>query len=142
MSARCELLKIIKLLRAREITIDKFESQSFNLISGLKQERDPDYVLIKDVFNQIWQLYDDLSDDYLTVDDGIDKDLDRYSCFLTSDLEYEWPELSGGGIWNLFTFGYFNKLKRQRLRKFGDLKFWPFKTMSDYESQCKEKGVE
>ncbi|RKY54238.1 MAG: hypothetical protein DRP93_05340 [Candidatus Neomarinimicrobiota bacterium] len=114
-ATRLEFARQLDKLRNSDISIDEFEEKYFSLTKGMKKGDNLDSSLIQDIFLQIWQLYDDFSDDYLQIDEEINSDINRYICFLASNKKCEWPTLGEGRLgiftfFTFFTFGYYNKI--------------------------------
>ncbi len=132
---RLEFAQLLEMLKNKEIDIDTFEGKYFKILEKSKGDSMPDAFLIKDIFSQVWQLYDDLSDDYLRQDNLTISKIDRCVCFLKSDLRYEWPRFSraGRGVLNFITFGVFSVIIRRRAMRIGDLNAWPFLSEDDFE---------
>ncbi|HHE40217.1 MAG TPA: hypothetical protein ENL10_01800 [Candidatus Cloacimonetes bacterium] len=139
-ATRLEFARQLDKLRNSDISIDEFEEEYFSLTKGMKKD-DLDLLLIQDIFFQVWHLYDDFSDDYLQIDEEINSDINRYICFLASNKKCEWPILEGilTTFLTFFTFGYYNKIRRKQLKKFGDLNAWPFISIQEYQN-CREKN--
>ena len=132
---RLEFAQLLETLKNKEIDIDTFEGKYFKILEKSKGDSAPDAFLIKDIFSQVWQLYDDLSDDYLRQDNLTLSKIDRCVCFLKSDLRYEWHRFSGAGrgVLNFITFGLFSVIIRRRAKRIGDLNAWPFLSEEDVE---------
>ena len=88
--------------------------------------------VIKEVFCQVWQLYDDFKDDYLPGNEEVIGELNRYICFFRSGLKYKWPRLRGISILNFVTLGCYRKLQLSRLPGNASLDAWPFLMYEDY----------
>jgi hypothetical protein len=118
------------------MSVDEFEDKYFSILKQSKDAPASETFLIKDIFSQVWQLYDDLDDDYFRQGKYELSEIDRYICFLRSNMRYEWPRVSRPGRWLLIllSFGMYNKILMHRLKKVGDISVWPFMSKGDYIS--------
>jgi len=133
MSLRKTFARDLDLFKVGELSIDDFEEKYFLILSDMKSREDGDIVLVKEIFMQVWQMYDDFRDDYLDAGDRELNSIDRYISFLMSNCVYRWPKLGGSGFLRFFTFGLYNKYRRKQLERIGDFEVWPFFTKQEYE---------
>ena len=78
-----------------------------------------------------WRLYSDLKVYKLKGKNALPIELRpeiaRWVLFLKTDYEYSWPEVSAWAwLLSLITLGLWNKVRRLRNRKYGDINVWPF----------------
>ena len=101
---------------------------------------------VRAVAEQMWLLYDDFPEKKLDRD-SFTKDeirlIDRCQAFLSSDLEYEWPNYSfatGNRTLMQRVFGFKKRRPTKEWEEFisvGEIEAWPFLRSSDYTSEMK-----
>jgi len=127
-ACRDQLARAIRRLAAGVITNDSFEDSS----TLCRRSRDAG---VRSIRHAAWFLYDDLSEHRLEGRHRLGKqqrrELARWILFLKSNLEYEWPTLTGWPwllllLPNLLTFGGVGRLVRRWHDQRGDAGAWPF----------------
>ena len=99
---------------------------------------------IQAVYEQAWNLYDDLSTHRAEGRHALTPDarrlVARWVLFLHSDRQYRWPPFSFMQIhnWpvNVLTLGWWERRKRRRFEAFqraGHFNVWPFLTTVEYK---------
>jgi hypothetical protein len=91
------------------------------------------------IFRGAWVTYSDLREYRLVGKDApsekVQAILESCRLFLTTDLPFEWPEPKirmFAGILNLLSFGSISRRSEERLRKLGEVDYWPFIRKADY----------
>ena len=124
---RDDLARAIRRFAAGLITNDEFEAATVGCPLS------PD-AAVRSLCQAAWYLYDDLHEHRLEGRFRLGKDsrreLARWLVFLKSNLEYEWPDLTGWSwfltVPNLVTFGLLRRLVRHWHDQRGDARAWPF----------------
>lgn len=134
MNNRIKFADAIQSFLMKNVSIDGFENIYFEVEKNMKVTNDPDHGVVKDIFWQVWQMYDDLTDDFLMADDEIKEDLERFMCFLRSDCVNKWPPLTKtcDSLKSFFSFGLWNNKRRRDLEKIGEIEAWPFISQEEY----------
>jgi len=129
---RAEARELILQFMAGEITNDDFGD-----VFPAKTED----AALRAIDQMLWFWYDDLKTYRLTGKHELvpkEKELgERCALFLSTDLEYEWPDLGHHGLLNpilAFIGGeWFRRKRVEQAKKLGDYSVWPFFRIVDYE---------
>jgi hypothetical protein len=126
--SRDQLAKAIRRLAAGLITNDAFEDSTRSCRRSLD-------TAVRSLRRMAWTLYSDHRAYRLEGRDRLRKtdrrEIARWIVFLKSNVEYEWPDLTGW-TWlllafpNLLTFGAIGRLVRRWHDQRGDVDAWPF----------------
>jgi len=128
----------LRQLAAGLITNDQFED---------RLPRSSGDVAIAEIRHQAWFLYSDLREYRFVGTDRLSaehrREVARWILFLQSDLEYEWPRMSGPisallFVANLCTVGRLGRGVARHFKRHGDFDVWPFIRRSQYEAALAE----
>ena len=135
---------------ARDLLADSIEALMSGEISNFEYEKkvpDSGDLAVSAIAESVWCLYDDFKEHDLQSPEKLPEALKhrvvRWTVFLRTDFEYEWPMISYPGIRPLEK-GLLDKLissraeKEEEFMKSGDYSVWPFIDSESYGTSSKE----
>ncbi|WNZ58220.1 hypothetical protein QT397_13060 [Microbulbifer sp. MKSA007] len=134
--SRNKLAELIRSLVAGIITNDEFED-------ALPQSKDD---AVWEVFHHgVWCLYSDMKEYKLRGKEALSNEersvVARWILFLKSDIEYKWPSASfRDRFLNSISFGAFGQSTLEKWQEHGELAYWPFTDIAQYNKTKLSKG--
>jgi hypothetical protein len=142
--SRDELARAIRRLIAGIVTNDEFDH---SLSAALLRSRD---LGVQSVRLAAWTLYSDMHEYRLEGPRALNRTarrgIARWIVFLRSDVEYQWPNLTGWrwlvlAFPNMLTFGAIGWLVRRWHDRHGEADAWPFVRLRDLVESAEKRCV-